>query len=133
MIRDSVGSINAAGKVNVIYGNGAGLAAAGNQLWHQDVGGIRDTAESGDFFGSSLSAGDYNSNSVNGQDDLAVGLPSENVGLVADAGAVNVINGSNPAGLTAAGNQLWHQDVGTILNTAEDTDNFGGSLLGSPF
>ena len=134
MIRESVGSIGVAGKVNVIYGaGGAGLTAADNQIWHQNVAGIADPAESGDSFGTSLSAGDFNSNSVTGQDDLAVGVLGEGIGSVNDAGAVNVINGSTPGGLTATGDQFWHQDAGTILDTAEDTDNFGGGLLGSPF
>jgi hypothetical protein len=55
------------------------------------------TAASGDFNGDGLA-------------DLAVGSPYEDVGTVADAGAVNILYGSG-AGLSAAGNQLWHQDV----------------------
>jgi hypothetical protein len=134
VLRESVGTTNAAGSVNVIYGTGTvGLTATDDQIWNQDIGGILDTSELGDDFGSSLSAGDFDSNLVAGRDDLAVGVPGESVGSIADAGAVNALYGSDPGGLTATGDQLWHQDVGTILDAAEDTDNFGGSLLGSPF
>src|SRR5688572_32804273 len=41
-----------------------------------------------------------------GFDDLALGVPNENVGSAVNAGAVNVIYGGN-AGLTATGDQIW--------------------------
>jgi hypothetical protein len=56
-----------------------------------------------------------------------VGVPFENVGAIADAGAVNVIYGS-PAGLAAARNQLWHQDSAGILDAVEALDRFGQAL-----
>ena len=51
--------------------------------------------------------------------DLAVGVPDEDVGAVANAGAVNVIYG-NAAGLTGTASQLWHQ------NSASVSDSGGG-------
>ena len=52
-----------------------------------------------------------------GSDDLAVGVPGQNIGGIANAGAVNVIYGSSPSGLTAQqpfdtvpANQFWHQN-----------------------
>ena len=74
-----------------------------------------DVAEAGDRFGDALAAGDFNDD---GFDDLAIGVPGEDVGDVVDAGAVNVLYGS-AGGLTAAGNQLWHQDSPGILDVAE--------------
>ena len=53
-----------------------------------------------------------------GFDDLALGVPGENVGSIANAGAVNVIYGS-VAGLTASGDQLWHQDSPGVVGAAE--------------
>src|SRR5690242_20376564 len=50
--------------------------------------------------------GDFNGD---GFDDLAVGLPSESVDGIIQAGAVDVIYGSR-SGLTATGNQFWHED-----------------------
>ena len=49
---------------------------------------------------------DYNGD---GFDDLAIGVPDEDIGAISNAGAVNVLYGS-ASGLTAAGDQLWHQD-----------------------
>ncbi|MHC4406534.1 MAG: integrin alpha, partial [Planctomycetota bacterium] len=43
-----------------------------------------------------------------GYDDLAVGVPYEDVGGVTDAGMVNVVYGSS-TGLTATGSQTWQQ------------------------
>ena len=97
-----------AGVVNVIYGGPPGLAAPGNQIWHQDSDGIAGVADFLDFFGDALAAGDFNND---GFEDLAIGVPGESFGIIRDrsAGAVNVIYGG-PAGLAAPGNQIWHQD-----------------------
>ena len=46
--------------------------------------------------------GDFNGD---GEADLAVGVPGEDVGTVTDAGAVNVVYGSG-AGLLSDGNQF---------------------------
>lgn len=64
--------------------------------------------------------------------DLAVGVPLEDVDGVTDAGAVNVIYGS-AAGLTATGNQLWHQNTPDVLDDAERFDNFGAALTAGDF
>ncbi len=45
--------------MNVLYGSGSGLTAAGDQLWHQNVPGGLGGAEAGDVFGGSLASGDY--------------------------------------------------------------------------
>jgi hypothetical protein len=126
---EDVGTVADAGAVNVLYGNAAGLSAAGNQLWHQNVGGVEDSAEPADRFGSALAAGDFNGD---GFADLAIGVPFEDVGTVADAGAVNVLYGS-PVGLTAAGNELWNQDASGIGNAAEANDRFGLALAAGNF
>ena len=112
------------GAVNVIYGSPAGLDAAGNQFWSQDSPGVEDAPESGDRFGHALTAGDFNND---GRDDLAVGAPREDVGSVADAGAVSVIYGS-AAGLTASGSQFWTQDSPDVEDSAEGGDWFGSAL-----
>jgi hypothetical protein len=117
------------GAVNVIYGSGAGLTAAGNQVWTQDSGGIRDFREAGDQFGRALIGGDFNRD---GYADLAIGVPFENVSAHSDAGAVNVIYGS-AAGLTATGNQFWSQDSPGINNASERGDLFGFALATADF
>jgi hypothetical protein len=121
-----------AGAVNVIYGSSQGLTATNNQLWDQNTSNIEDVREDFDNFGASLAAGDFNGD---GHDDLAVGVPFEDVGSIANAGAVNVIYGTTRTGLSAGGifpgehvDQFWHQDVSGIAGVAESNDRFGSTL-----
>ena len=120
---EDVGMANA-GAVNVIYGSSGGLTATGDQFWHQDASGVKDTSEDDDDFGWSLAAANFGKTS---QADLAIGVPFEDVDSVADAGAVNVLYGSS-SGLTATGDQFWNQDSSGIKGIAETGDHFGWSL-----
>ena len=97
---EDLGSVDGAGAVNVIHGTGRGLSAGriDDQFWHQDVGGVEDVAESGDGFGGSLAVGDFDND---GLDDLVIGVRLEDVGTIANAGAVHVIHGAGPQGLSA--------------------------------
>ena len=123
-----VRNLNNAGAVNIIYGSASGLTATGNQLWHQNSPGVNEVAEEFDNFGTSLAAGDFNND---GNDDLAIGVPRENIPGVADAGAVNVLYGT-ASGLSSTGDQLWTQDR---LNSsvAENFDDFGFALATGDF
>ena len=119
------------GIVQVLYGNKSGLSANGNQIWHQNSPGIANVAEAGDLFGRSLTSGDFNND---GRDDLAVGVPYEDLGTtgVTNQGVVQVLYGRN-AGLSATGGQIWHQDSTGIVNVAEAGDLFGWSLTSGDF
>src|SRR6185436_19448383 len=105
VIGEDVGSMKDAGAVQVLYGSSIGLSATSPiayQFWTQDSTNVTDAAEAGDFFGHSLSSGDFNGD---GKDDLAIGVPREDAGrkpsaLVEDAGAVHVLYGSS-SGLSA--------------------------------
>lgn len=126
---ESFGTIRYAGSVNVLYGSKSGLTGKSDQVWHQDVSGIDGRANAEDYFGTNLTAGDFNGD---GRDDLAVGLPTEYVGSSINAGFVNVIYGG-ANGLTAVGDQMWHQDSAGVPNTAEANDKFGFELAAGDF
>ena len=126
---DVVSGKDEAGAVNVIYGGAAGLTADGDQLWTQDVGGVKGTAGIMDHFGQAVAVGDFNGD---GFDDMAVGVPDDDPSTVTDAGVVNVIYGS-PSGLTSSGNQKWSQDSGGIKGTAQRKDAFGRALAAGDF
>jgi hypothetical protein len=127
--REDIGSFFNAGAVVVIPGAYFGLTPTGSQLWHQDSPGILETAESSDYFGTSLAAGDFNGD---GEDDLAIGVPFERVGTVAGAGVTHVLYGSSSL-LTATGNQTWNQNVKLVEEVAELADYFGCSLATGDF
>lgn len=68
-----------------------------------------------------------------GYSDLALGVPRENVGEIHDVGAVNVLYGSGASGLTAQGNQLWHEDAPGVPEVGEASDLWGFSLAAADF
>jgi hypothetical protein len=121
---EDVGSVLDAGAINVLYGSAARLTATGNQQFFQGSGGVIGVAEDGDTFGFALASGDFNNN---GFDDLAIGAISEDIGTIADAGAVNVLYGST-ARLTAAGDQQFFQGSGGLVGVAEEGDFVGAAL-----
>jgi hypothetical protein len=120
---EDIGSRRDAGAVQVLYGSASG-ATARDQLWHQARRGVKGAAEAGDHFGSSLASGDFN---ADGYADLAVGIPGEGIGRRSDAGAVQVLYGG-PRGLTASGDQVWHQGSRGVPGSNERNDAFGGAL-----
>ncbi len=126
---EDIGAIADAGAVNVLYGSPSGLAADGDQLWHQDVAGVPDAAEADDRFGSALAAGDFDNS---GHGDLAIGVFWEDVGAIVDAGAVTVLYGTD-LGLREFDAEFWHQDVGAVQGSAEEGDRFGESMVGGFF
>ena len=127
---ETLGSISAAGAVEVIYGSSNGLSATSahaDQFWTQDSTNIDDSAEPHDEFGFSLTAGDFN---ADGKDDLAIGVPLEGLGSLTAAGGIQVIYGSS-SGLSATSahaDQFWTQDSTDIDNQAESSDLFGYTL-----
>ena len=67
-----------------------------------------------------------------GFDDLAIGVRGESVGALARAGAASLIYGSG-SGLTAVGNQLWHQNIAGVQGVAAPDDSFASALAGGDF
>jgi hypothetical protein len=123
-----------AGAVSVFYGTTNGLPAEPDQQWHQDTPGIAGApgiaggAEAHDLFGTSIAIGDFNRD---GYDDLAIGVPTEEIAGLINAGAVNVIYGS-PFGL-----QLWGNHLLTLSNVSfnqnQQASEFGRTLTTGDF
>ena len=126
---EDIGAIGNAGAVTVLYGSGHGLQAANAQTWHQNSSGIYGSAEMGDIFGNTLATGDFNHD---GYMDLVIGVPGEDVGVIADAGTVIVLYGTAD-GLQTTDEQTWHQNRADIYGNAEVGDGFGSSLATGDF
>ncbi len=74
--------------------------------------------------------GDFNGD---GYDDLAIGVPGEEVNGHAQAGAVNILYGG-PSYLAPGGlYSILHQDVAGVADAAEGFDSFGASLAAGDF
>lgn len=142
-IFEDVGSKVDAGAVQVIYGSGNGLSANSpikDQFWTQDSSNVDGVAESADGFGRSLASGDFNGD---GKDDLAIGVIGEDLAanpgvtpIRTDAGIVQVIYGSSPAGLSATAvraDQLFAQGIGNVNDNLEPNDRFGLHLTTGDF
>jgi hypothetical protein len=70
-----------------------------------------------------------------GYADLAIGAPDEDLGTIANAGAVNVLYGSSSAPniLSSSEDQRWTQDSTGVRDTAESADRFGSALAWGDF
>lgn len=128
-VNEDVGAGDEAGAVHVLYGASGGLSTKGSQFWHQNRPGIVGRAESLDHFGDSLAAADFGKSA---HADLAVGVFNEDLPGAGGAGAVAVLYGGS-GGLSAAGDQLWHQGRPGIEDDPEFQDFFGEVLSAANF
>jgi hypothetical protein len=127
---EDIGTVEKAGAVNVLYGSSGGISATDNQLWHQDDLVDTDGVEEYDYFGEVLAAGDFDGD---GAADLAVGVRGEDIGTAGDGGAVHILYGAAPGGLSDARNQLWHQGSPGVDGAVEPADWFGAALAVGDF
>ncbi|MGV9497692.1 FG-GAP-like repeat-containing protein [Streptomyces sp. NPDC003642] len=110
------------GQITVWYGGPSGPDPAQKPtVIHQDTAGVPGAGETGDLFGSALSAGDVNGD---GYADIAVGAWAEDIGSVEDAGSVTLLFGSAD-GLTGTGAKSWSQDTAGVPGSNETMDAFG--------
>ncbi|GAA4614836.1 FG-GAP-like repeat-containing protein [Actinoallomurus liliacearum] len=90
----------------------------------QDTAGVPGVSEPRDGWGTVLAVGDVDGDR---RADVAVGAPGEDVGRVADAGAVTILRGA-AGGLTAKGAQIFDPNTAHVPGVAETADAFGGGL-----
>ncbi|MEU5686337.1 integrin alpha [Streptomyces venezuelae] len=120
---DDGGETMTGGLVGVRYGTEDGLVDEA-KWWTQDAEGVPGVAERGDGWGADLSVADTNGD---GYADVAIGAPGEDIGTVADAGAVWVLRGSEN-GMTATGAKSFDQNSADIPGEAEKGDKWGAQV-----
>ena len=114
----------ATGSVQTFYGGSNGLSNVGGGIWTQASVGVYGAEEANDWFGYALAANDFDGDGI---DDLAVGVPGEDLGTTIAAGMVNILEGG-PCGLSGGNGRHWHQDVAAVAGTADPGDLFGYAL-----
>ena len=118
---EDLGSTTDAGTVTVIPGSSSGLID-GNSYSLSQSGPVPGAAEAGDKFGLALAIGDIDGDSF---DDLAVGVPGEDLGSTSNAGLVSVLYGSG-TGLIIGGETF--SQSGSYPGSPEPGDEFGAAL-----
>lgn len=121
---EDVGTRDGAGAVVVLRSTATGPSATGNRLLTQDTANVGDAAEAHDAFGSVLAAGRFGSRTTAA---LAVGVPLEDYGTVADSGTVHVLPGTS-TGPTGTGSQVFTQPSSGAADPREAGDRFGAAL-----
>lgn len=126
---EDVGSAVDAGSFTVLPGGAGGVGVAGALLLHGNSPDMAGTAEANDFFGTSVTVGDFDNDTF---DDLAVGAYGESLGSIRDAGAFTLVEGSLN-GLTAIGSREIHADTAGVAGAAETDDLLGADLVAGDF
>ncbi|NNF58239.1 MAG: T9SS type A sorting domain-containing protein [Rhodothermaceae bacterium] len=124
-----VGGVFNAGAVAVLYGQPGGLGTDNAQLWDQGTAFESGEPEALEHFGSALAAGNFD-NDAFGNDDLAIGVPGEDIGPISSTGFVNVLYGNSGTGLSADNSAGFS---GGAIGMSLETSFFGSSLATGTF
>ncbi len=113
-----------------IAGSGLDQVVAAKYLWQGGTSSV-DPPEVGDHFGESLAVGDFDHD---GFDDLAIGIPGEDVGAISNAGAVEVRYGAAVrASALETRRQIFHENTTGVPDNAGTDDEFGHALAAGDF
>jgi hypothetical protein len=122
---EDVGGAEDAGAIHIIHGSADGVTGEWEEYLTQDSRDVADSAEAGDNFGWVFATGDFGGSKHN---DLAVGVPFEDVGGAGDAGGVHVFPSSGE-GISTEGDRLWTQNSRGVRDKAEEGDAFGSNAI----
>ncbi len=120
---DRVGATRYAGAVNVLHGTRSGLSAADDQRWSQ--GNLSGVAATGEGFGQSLAAGDFDGD---GYADLAIGIPGEDHGTDQAPGTVMIVYGSASGLVATDAWTLTREMTGEAYDADTTPHGFGCAL-----
>ena len=114
-----------------LFGNGSGLGKSNEQQLYENLPDLNGQSEAGDAFGEVLARGDFDND---GYDDLAVGVPGEDLssGSIVDTGLVWIFYGS-ANGFDTASAHKFHQNSSGMADSNEGGDHFGFSLAVGDF
>ena len=114
---ETVALAGAAGAATVFSSDGEGLGVVGQVI-------LQGNPEVGDLFGFALASGSFRHN---GNFDLAVGAPGEDIGASPDVGSVALFAGQ-AGGLSGINPRNLFQFQGGVGGRPETADQFGWSL-----
>lgn len=126
---ESTDGVNAVGAVTVIYGSGSPFTGGGVISFDQNTSGIPGANELDDNFGAALAAGDFDGD---GDDDLAIGVPQEDVGNGFNEGMVVIRNG-RANGINGFDASLSFDAVTFGIDNAPSSTVFGRHLASGDF
>jgi hypothetical protein len=117
-----LGGMADAGLLSVVPGGPAGPGSGPpSTFWHQNIAGVLDVVEVGDRLGEFVTTGDFNGDGILDAVGTAI---SEDLAGIADCGMIHVLYGT-AAGITAAGDQTWHQNRPGVPEANELLDSIG--------
>ncbi|MFC3194808.1 hypothetical protein ACFODZ_11210 [Marinicella sediminis] len=118
------------GVIDIFFGHPTdGITGENRQRMSQNSAGAEGSTDANDQFGLSLAAGRFRDGSA--FDDLAVGIPGEDINGLNNAGGVQVFYGSS-GGITTGSDEIWSQ-AGSIEGAVEALDRFGTSVTTGNF
>ncbi len=122
--RDDINGVVDTGSVLVIPGSNTGTLATGNATVISQGPLASASDETDDRLGDSLRVGDFNGD---GNDDLVIGSPSEDVSTRVDNGVIYVVY-SDGTVLNPGSSRRLHQGSKGVKGAAEAGDRFGSGL-----